>query len=53
MSNVAAKWTIADYHQTIASGVLDNRRVELIEGDIALHAHVRTFSRFEARQLRA
>ena len=34
MSNVAAKWTISDYHQMIRSGILDDRHVELIAGDI-------------------
>ena len=34
MTVVAAKWTLEEYHQMIASGVLDNRRVELIRGEI-------------------
>lgn len=29
-----AKWTIDDYHRIIASGILDQRRIELILGDI-------------------
>ncbi|MUL34911.1 Uma2 family endonuclease [Gloeocapsopsis dulcis] len=29
-----AKWTVDDYHQMIASGILDNRRVELLAGEI-------------------
>lgn len=28
------KWTIADYHQIIESGVLDGKSVELLEGEI-------------------
>ena len=28
------KWSIDDYHLMIKSGVLDNRSVELIEGEI-------------------
>ncbi|MEL7142808.1 MAG: Uma2 family endonuclease [Cyanobacteria bacterium J06643_4] len=34
MTVVAAKWTLEEYHQMIASGVLDDRRVELIRGEI-------------------
>ena len=34
MTVVAAKWTLEEYHQMIDSGVLDNRRVELIRGEI-------------------
>lgn len=30
----AAKWTIHDYHRMIAAGILDNRRVELLKGEI-------------------
>lgn len=29
-----AKWTIDEYHQMIAAGILDNRRVELLKGEI-------------------
>jgi len=31
---VTAKWSIDDYHQIIASGVLDRRNVELMNGEI-------------------
>jgi Uma2 family endonuclease len=31
---VTAKWTIDDYHRIVASGVLAQRHVELINGDI-------------------
>ncbi|MEA5594650.1 Uma2 family endonuclease [Rivularia sp. UHCC 0363] len=31
---IAAKWTIDEYHGMIASGILDNRKVELLKGDI-------------------
>ncbi len=34
MTVVAAKWTLAEYHRMIAAGVLDNRRVELLKGEI-------------------
>jgi Uma2 family endonuclease len=34
MTIVTAKWSIQDYHQMIESGLLDNRRVELIYGEI-------------------
>ncbi|MDZ7958405.1 MAG: Uma2 family endonuclease [Aulosira sp. DedQUE10] len=29
-----AKWKIDDYHRMIAAGILDNRRVELLKGEI-------------------
>jgi Uma2 family endonuclease len=29
-----AKWTIDDYHQMIAMGLLDDRGVELLKGEI-------------------
>jgi Uma2 family endonuclease len=29
-----AKWTIDDYHQMITAGILDDRRVELLKGEI-------------------
>lgn len=29
-----AKWSIQDYHLMIDSGILNNRRVELLEGEI-------------------
>ncbi|MGP1387733.1 MAG: hypothetical protein ACTS2F_29615 [Thainema sp.] len=28
------KWSVDDYHQMIAAGILQNRRVELLAGDI-------------------
>ncbi len=28
------KWSLSDYHQMIETGILSNRRVELILGDI-------------------
>ncbi|MGC1220058.1 MAG: Uma2 family endonuclease [Phormidesmis sp.] len=34
MTAIAAKWTLAEYHRMIAAGVLDNRQVELIKGEI-------------------
>lgn len=34
MTVTAAKWTIDDYHRMIAAGILDNRRVELLKGEI-------------------
>jgi Uma2 family endonuclease len=34
MTIVTAKWSIQDYHQMIDSGLLDNRKVELIQGEI-------------------
>ncbi len=29
-----AKWTIDEYHRMIAMGILDDRRVELLKGEI-------------------
>jgi Uma2 family endonuclease len=34
MSIVTAKWSLQDYHQMIATGLLDNRKVELLTGEI-------------------
>lgn len=31
---VTAKWTLEDYHQMIEAGILDDRRVELLNGEI-------------------
>jgi Uma2 family endonuclease len=34
MNTVTAKWTLEDYHRMIAAGILDDRHVELIRGEI-------------------
>jgi Uma2 family endonuclease len=34
MTVAVAKWTIEEYHAMIATGILDNRRVELLRGEI-------------------
>ncbi|MGV0025944.1 Uma2 family endonuclease [Phormidesmis priestleyi] len=34
MSLILAKWTLDDYHRMVASGVLDDRQVELLHGEI-------------------
>jgi Uma2 family endonuclease len=34
MTLAIAKWTIDEYHQMIAVGILNNRRVELLKGEI-------------------
>ncbi len=34
MTIATVKWTIADYHAMVAAGILNDRRVELIEGEI-------------------
>jgi Uma2 family endonuclease len=34
MSITIAKWTIEEYHELIAKGILDDRRVELLDEDI-------------------
>lgn len=31
---VTAKWSLEDYHQIVESGILDQRHVELINGEI-------------------
>jgi Uma2 family endonuclease len=34
MTVAVAKWTIEEYHRMISAGILDNRRVELLRGEI-------------------
>lgn len=34
MTFITAKWTIAEYHQMIAVGILSNRKIELLHGEI-------------------
>ena len=34
MTVIAAKWTIDEYHRMIAAGILCNRQVELLKGEI-------------------
>jgi Uma2 family endonuclease len=34
MTLITAKWSLDDYHQMIGSGLLDNRSLELINGEI-------------------
>jgi Uma2 family endonuclease len=34
MTIIAAKWTIDEYHRMISAGILDNRQVELLKGEI-------------------
>ena len=34
MTLTTTKWTIEDYHQIVATGILAGRRVELLQGDI-------------------
>lgn len=34
MTLIVAKWTLDEYHRMIEAGILDNRRVELLSGDI-------------------
>ncbi len=34
MTLITAKWTIEDYHQMIAAGILEDRLVELLNGEI-------------------
>ncbi|BAY81614.1 hypothetical protein NIES267_10910 [Calothrix parasitica NIES-267] len=34
MTSIAAKWTVEDYHQMIAAGILRERKVELLKGEV-------------------
>ena len=34
MTLIAAKWTVEDYHQMIAAGILQERKVELLRGEV-------------------
>ncbi len=34
MTFIAAKWTVEDYHRMIAAGILRDRQVELLKGEI-------------------
>ena len=34
MTVAVAKWTLAEYHRMIETGLLDDKRVELIRGEI-------------------
>lgn len=34
MTVTTAKWTIDEYHHMIAAGILDNRHIELLKGEI-------------------
>jgi Uma2 family endonuclease len=34
MTVITAKWTIEDYHRMVGAGILDNRHVELLNGEI-------------------
>jgi hypothetical protein len=34
MTFTVAKWTINEYHQMIEAGLLENRRVELLRGEM-------------------
>lgn len=51
MTVTLAKWTLQEYHQMIAAGILDDRRVELLKGEIvemALEGEPHTYSVSEA-----
>jgi Uma2 family endonuclease len=58
MTIITAKWTIEDYHKMIEAGILDDRRVELLNGEIVemvlereSHAHLSTRSADYLREL--
>ncbi|MEL4894931.1 Uma2 family endonuclease [Crocosphaera sp. Alani8] len=40
------KWTVEDYHRMIKAGILDNRHVELLKGEIIEMSPEGTFHRF-------
>jgi Uma2 family endonuclease len=51
MTIITAKWTLEDYHKMIEAGILDDRHVELLNGEITEmapegepHAHLSTRS---------
>jgi len=51
MTVTLAKWTLEDYHRMIAAGILDDRRVELLNGEIvemALEGEPHAYSCHEA-----
>ncbi|NET33246.1 MAG: hypothetical protein F6K19_14700 [Cyanothece sp. SIO1E1] len=45
---IPVKWTVADYHGMIAAGILANRRVELLNGEMTIR-----LPRFGLRRLSA
>ncbi|KAM3102554.1 Uma2 family endonuclease [Phormidesmis sp. 146-12] len=58
MTIITAKWTIDDYHKMIEAGILDDRHVELLNGEITEmspegepHAHLSTRSADYLREL--
>lgn len=58
MTVTTAKWTIADYHAIVAAGILRDRPVELLNGEIVdmppegtPHAHLSTTSADYLREL--
>ncbi len=58
MTIITAKWTIEDYHKMIEAGILDDRHVELLNGEITEmapegepHAHLSTRSADYLREL--
>lgn len=51
MTVSTAKWSLEDYHRMIAAGILADRRVELLKGDIvemAIEGEPHAYSRNEA-----
>jgi Uma2 family endonuclease len=51
MSLTAIKWSVEDYHRMISAGILDDRRVELLRGEIvemAPEGEPHAYSRNEA-----
>jgi Uma2 family endonuclease len=51
MTVTIAKWTLDDYHRMIAAGILADRRVELLQGEIiemAIEGEPHAYSRNEA-----
>ena len=51
MTVTTAKWSLDDYHRMIAAGILADRRVELLRGEIveiAIEGEPHAYSRNEA-----
>lgn len=51
MTVITAKWSLNDYHRMIAAGILADRRVELLKGEIverAIEGEPHAYSRNEA-----
>lgn len=53
MTIITAKWTVDEYHRMIEAGILDDRKVELLKGEIvemSLEGEAHAYSSHEASQ---